>query len=53
MRLARVAATTLPAALDAALDGYPDGRVDVVSVPFPVDAGLDDSTLAALWAEAR
>lgn len=51
-RLARVAATTLPAALDAALDGYPDGRVDVVSVPFPVDAGLDDSTLAALWAEA-
>jgi len=51
-RLARVAATTLPAALDEALAGYPDGRVDVVSVPFPVDAGLDDGTLAALWAEA-
>lgn len=51
-RLARVAATTLPAALDAALAGYPDGRVQVVCVPFPVDAGLDDGTLAALWAEA-
>jgi hypothetical protein len=51
-RLARVAATALPAALDAALAGYPDGRVDAVSVPFPVDAGLDDATIAALWAEA-
>ncbi|HSF97387.1 MAG TPA: contractile injection system tape measure protein [Ornithinibacter sp.] len=51
-RLARVAATALPAALDAALAGYPDGRVDAVSVPFPVDAGSDDATIAALWAEA-
>ena len=38
-RLARVAATTLPAALDEALAGYPDGRVDVVSVPYPGTLG--------------
>lgn len=51
-RLARVAATALPAALDAALAGYPDGQVDAVSVPFTVDPGLDDATIAVLWAEA-
>lgn len=52
-RLARVAATTLPAALDRALAGVSDVRLEHVSVTLDLSVDdYDDETLAVLWAEA-
>jgi hypothetical protein len=52
-RLARVAATALPGALDRALAGLPDARIDGVTVHLDLDlADYDDATLATLWADA-
>jgi len=52
-RLARVAATTLPAALDRALAGVGDVRLEHVSVTLDLSVDdYDDETLAVLWAEA-
>lgn len=52
-RLARVAATVLPAALERALSGIGDVTVDRVSVVLDVDPqAYDDGTLAVLWADA-
>ena len=52
-RLSRIAATTLPAALDRALAGLPAGRVDAVAVQLDLDPhDYDDVTLAIVWADA-
>ncbi|WP_256794398.1 contractile injection system tape measure protein [Terrabacter sp. Ter38] len=52
-RLARVAATTLPAALDRALAGVGDVRLEHVAVTLDLSVDdYDDETLAVLWAEA-
>ncbi|WP_028785538.1 contractile injection system tape measure protein [Terracoccus sp. 273MFTsu3.1] len=52
-RLARVAATTLPAALDRALADVGDIRLEHVSVTLDLSVDdYDDETLAVLWAEA-
>lgn len=50
-RLARVAATTLPAALEAALADLPDAELARLDVRLDVDPdGYDDESLAVLWA---
>src|SRR6478609_11827054 len=52
-RLARVAATTLPAALDRALADVGDVRLEHVAVTLDLSVDdYDDETLAVLWAEA-
>ncbi|KRF46542.1 contractile injection system tape measure protein [Terrabacter sp. Soil810] len=52
-RLARVAATTLPAALDRALADVGDVRLDHVRVTLDLSVDdYDDETLAWLWADA-
>ena len=52
-RLATVAATTLPAALERALADVADRRVETVLVPLDLDVtAYDDETLAVLWADA-
>ncbi|HZJ40602.1 MAG TPA: hypothetical protein VFD20_06620, partial [Demequina sp.] len=52
-RLARVAARSLPAALDRALADIADGHVDEIRVTLDIDPeGLDDEAVAALWADA-
>ena len=52
-RLARVAATTLPAALDRALADVGDVRLEQVVVMLDLDVDdYDDETLALLWADA-
>jgi hypothetical protein len=52
-RLAGIAARALPAALDRALSDVDDASIVAVSVKLEVDVdGLDDETLAILWAEA-
>ena len=52
-RLARVAATTLPAALDRALADVGDVRLEHLAVALELSVDdYDDETLAVLWAEA-
>ncbi|MBC9819855.1 contractile injection system tape measure protein [Terrabacter sp. MAHUQ-38] len=52
-RLARVAATTLPAALDRALADVADVHLEQVAVTLDlVVDDYDDETLAVLWADA-
>ena len=52
-RLATVAATTLPVALERALADVADRRVETVLVPLDLDVtAYDDETLAVLWADA-
>lgn len=51
-RLARVAATALPDALEASLADVADCRLESVQVQLQVDPDADDATIAALWAGA-
>ena len=52
-RLARVAATVLPRALDRALADVDDLEIDCVTVVLELDLDdYDDETLAVLWADA-
>jgi contractile injection system tape measure protein len=52
-RLAAVAARALPAALERAMAGVGDVRVERVEVRLDLDpADYDDQTLAVLWADA-
>lgn len=52
-RLARVAATTLPSALEAACAGLPDAELSRLGIRLELDVeGYDDETLAVLWADA-
>ncbi|WP_372700035.1 contractile injection system tape measure protein [Arthrobacter sp. JSM 101049] len=52
-RLARVAATTLPPALEAALTGLSDATLTRIGVRLEVDpTEYDDDTLAILWAQS-
>jgi hypothetical protein len=52
-RLAAVAARALPAALERAMAGVGDVRLDRVEVSLDLDpADYDDETLAILWADA-
>ncbi|MGC4174834.1 contractile injection system tape measure protein [Demequina sp.] len=51
-RLARVAATVLPAALEGALADLGDCRIDEVRIAVDVDPFADDATIATLWAGA-
>jgi hypothetical protein len=52
-RLSRVAATTLPAALDRALAGVAPVHIESLSVLLDLDPNdYDDVTLGALWADA-
>ena len=52
-RLARVAATVLPRAIDRALADVDDLEIDCVTVVLELDLDdYDDETLAVLWADA-
>ena len=51
-RLARVAATSLPLALERALADVADCRIESLTVTMDVDPFADDETLAELWAGA-
>lgn len=52
-RLARVAATTLPTALDRSLADLADRHVGTLVVPLDLDVSAhDDETIAVLWADA-
>jgi hypothetical protein len=52
-RLARVATGALPHALERALVGVPDGRIEAISIELALDPGeLDDVALATIWADA-
>ncbi|KRB37861.1 contractile injection system tape measure protein [Microbacterium sp. Root180] len=52
-RLARIAARTLPVALDRALGDVDDAEIDAIVVSIDEDVlALDDEAIAAVWADA-
>ncbi|MGN8551951.1 UNVERIFIED_CONTAM: contractile injection system tape measure protein [Microbacterium sp. SLM126] len=52
-RLARIAARSLPAALEGALGDVDDAEIDAIAVSIDADVlALDDEAIAAVWADA-